>query len=629
MNPFISAKKMFRLLLSGLVFCHITISVVSQENSIYSDKQHFSRVFSHKKSYRIYLPNGYETSNKKYPVIYFFHGWGGRHFKDDNALLNYTGIKDLVDKYQTILVMWDGNMDTTEPRPYNIGNHADVKFSVQMKDYFPEIIEHIDTSFRTISNRQHRGIIGFSMGGFMSFYLAGKYPDMIGAAVSLAGSPEFYVGSPENHTLYPIRYTFKNLTNTSIRMHNGDSDILYHLNEEVIQGAKWEKVALDYWKFKGGHMIDYPSETKVFESAMNFITNSFGGFPKRPDRFSHYDLYSNFTSWDYHIQSNKKDPGFLYLKNADYNGFGIYTKKWLPDGPPLAVDSIFIQTAPIYRPNKKYTILHYDKKTAKIKLSNKKADAHGGLFFLQSGDSEIGIFSATDRSSIIFLDYKANKNSRYLYNNQNGELAIRLLNRGTTNYPTGQLTIQLTCTEENVTLHPSTIKVTVQKGQRIISLPSVTIITNKKAPIHAEPPQLNLILKIQNDSQYFTDNFVVPVLYEGPQLDSIQLKDENGNGRAESGEQLQLQSGTHRLRLYTESKWVLGEEEELLDEMIPARWPDGFSLSSVIRISPDCPSGEIIEFYASYETKSFNPIERKTHWGKVKLTIQQKGTDKK
>ncbi len=38
--------------------------------------------------------------------------------KTDNALLTIMGKwKLLVNKYKTILVMWDGNIDTTEPRP--------------------------------------------------------------------------------------------------------------------------------------------------------------------------------------------------------------------------------------------------------------------------------------------------------------------------------------------------------------------------------------------------------------------------------------------------------------------------------------------------------------------------------
>jgi hypothetical protein len=130
------------------------------------------------------------------------------------------------------------------------------------------------------------------------------------------------------------------------------------------------------------------------------------------------------------------------------------------------------------------------------------------------------------------------------------------------------------------------------------------------------------------------------VLYESTLFDSIQVDDQfavrdrawgsgNGNGIAEAGENIMLYSGTHRLRLYTEDKWVIADEEQLADEMIPARWPDGYTLSSVIKISPDCPDGHTVEFYASYETKAFNPIERKTSWGKVKLTIHNNSSAKK
>jgi len=357
-------KSKIQLIFLGVLFNTMAvIPALSQAYPPFTDTSHFSQVFGHDKFYRLYLPKGYESSGKRYPVIYFFHGWGGRHFKDDNALLNYEGIKLLVDKYQVILVMWDGNIDTTEPRPYNVGYHNDIKFEMQEKDYFPELVSHIDSSYRTLSDRQHRGIIGFSMGGFMSFFLAGKYPDKINAAVSLAGSPEFFVGYPDNHTLYPVRYTFKNLSDVKIRMHNGDSDILYYLNDEVKEGAKWEGIKLDYWKFHGGHMVDKTGETIVFEKAMKFITDAFSEPSECKPGWSHYDLYPAFTVWNYEIKTGKKEPGYLFMKKVDKTGFGFYTRRWLPLGPPLPLDSIFIKTAPLYDAGKEYHVVTYQSNT--------------------------------------------------------------------------------------------------------------------------------------------------------------------------------------------------------------------------------------------------------------------------
>ena len=58
-------------------------------------------------------------------------------------------------------------------------------------------------------------------------------------------------------------------------------------------------------------------------------------------------------------------------------------------------------------------------------------------------------------------------------------------------------------------------------------------------------------------------------------------------------------------------------------DAIPAFWPDGYTLSSIIHIAPDCPDGHRIECMASYETKSYNPIERKVTWGKVRITVHK------
>jgi len=203
----------------------------------YQDLSHESEVFGRSKNYRIYLPEGYGQSTKRYPVIYFFHGNGGRYYMDPSANPEYELLGELVNKYQVIMVMWDGNIEESNRRPYNTGNRIHVRYQIQMKDYFPEFVDHIDTNYRTLNNRENRGIIGFSMGGFMSMVMAGKYPDMVSAITNMVGSPEFFLGYPDNHTLYPLRYLFDNLKDVSVRMHNMDNCPLVYLNNEIINAA--------------------------------------------------------------------------------------------------------------------------------------------------------------------------------------------------------------------------------------------------------------------------------------------------------------------------------------------------------------------------------------------------------
>ncbi len=58
-------------------------------------------------------------------------------------------------------------------------------------------------------------------------------------------------------------------------------------------GAAWEGHQLDYYTFNGGHMIDTAGETKVFESAVRFVSNAFKKEPIKTKRWSHYDLSPN------------------------------------------------------------------------------------------------------------------------------------------------------------------------------------------------------------------------------------------------------------------------------------------------------------------------------------------------
>src|SRR5690606_36555999 len=95
----------------------------------------------------------------------------------------------------------------------------------------------------------------------------------------------------------------------------------------------------------------------------------------------------------------------------------------------------------------------------------------------------------------------------------------------------------------------------------------------------------------------------------------------NGDGVAAAGEAVLLYAGEHRLRLYTDDPYVVTASERAADEVVPSRWPDGFTLSSIVKIAEECPQGHVIEFLASYDSKDFETIERKVTWGKVFLTV--------
>ena len=185
-------------------------------------------MFGEIRNYRIFLPPGYfDNPQKKYPVIYFMHGWSQRYFGDGGQAYaefdkgdenNGDNIANFVSAHEVIVVKSDGyNRSPDEKyylRPYNIGP---VETFRQFPIYYPELIDYIDTHYRTIADREHRAISGLSMGGFMTFWIGGKYPDLFSAAGNFCGSAEFVVGPKD----FPVEYKhidmYKNYGGMNVR----------------------------------------------------------------------------------------------------------------------------------------------------------------------------------------------------------------------------------------------------------------------------------------------------------------------------------------------------------------------------------------------------------------------------
>ena len=134
-------------------------------------------------NYSIYLPPDYYVSNRRYPVVYLLHGYG-----DNETGWVQFGEADRIadDKIKTgelppmIIVMPNGGAT------FYINDYQN---KVRYEDMFvQELIPHIDSSFRTRTQREYRAISGLSMGGFGSLVLAMHHPDLFGSCAALSAS---------------------------------------------------------------------------------------------------------------------------------------------------------------------------------------------------------------------------------------------------------------------------------------------------------------------------------------------------------------------------------------------------------------------------------------------------------
>ncbi len=133
-----------------------------------------------KVGYSISLPPDYETSNKRYPVIYWLHGRYGNEQGRASILKNANdGIKSgLLPPF--ILVFASGGQHTVYADSY------DGKYLAETT-IIRELIPHIDQTYRTIPERGARAIQGMSMGGCGAMKFALKYPELFSSVVAYAG----------------------------------------------------------------------------------------------------------------------------------------------------------------------------------------------------------------------------------------------------------------------------------------------------------------------------------------------------------------------------------------------------------------------------------------------------------
>ncbi len=127
----------------------------------------------------IYLPPDYDSSDKKYPVIYILHGFGGneRSYVDEVTeqfvVLMIDGLIEAKAIKEMIVVMPDAK------NKYGGSYYLNSELIGNYEDYIAdELVKYIDDNYRTMRDRDACAISGASMGGYGCITLAMKHPDV-------------------------------------------------------------------------------------------------------------------------------------------------------------------------------------------------------------------------------------------------------------------------------------------------------------------------------------------------------------------------------------------------------------------------------------------------------------------
>ena len=144
----------------------------------------FSPAVDRTMKYNILLPDDYETSTDRYPVLYLLHGltqnytaWGLA-----NGAPFYAGLYDdlivvMPDAGNSWYVNWAENEDD---QTNNWEDHV-----------VRDVVGHVDWNFRTIARREGRAMTGLSMGGFGAITMGLRNPELFISIGSTSGALEY------------------------------------------------------------------------------------------------------------------------------------------------------------------------------------------------------------------------------------------------------------------------------------------------------------------------------------------------------------------------------------------------------------------------------------------------------
>ncbi len=636
----------------------LTAAAPAAAEQAFVDRTHPSKVFGEERNYRIFLPPGYDRSAESYPVIYYFHGHSDRY-----TLSRYDDGEDTVPKIVrfvarggVIVVAVDGYVAEDYEGFYG-GSPWDVRKEggeFDFGDYFLELVEHVDSTYRTRTGRRYRGTSGLSMGGFMSLYLSARLPEWIGSASSFNPGPEFFTGDQGRRVLWRPKDHVANHRQTMVRLIRASGDYISQYHEETRDAyARAEGVEFEYrrdeyhrhWATSIGETFDF--HRRAFEQAR---------LDNPPEEFTHSNAYGSFSVWGYDVEAAGETPGYTYLENVRQGGLRIRTRRWAPDGPPVEDRRIEVLTAPLYRADAEYRLLDLSLMTGKTHETTVLADASGRLKIQVDGAGhQIGIVGAGTGGAPPVLLPVTERDRLLVPPNEDRPLPIRVFN------PRGVALkdVRVRISTEDPTAELSREEVTIAEipAGGVVDLSERFTARFTSGDGYLAPLRFDVRLSYDGWLSY-ERSFDVRVIPERvPEPDAVEVLDGrtrtfevfrqqgnqgggqaierevtegsgDGDGVLEPGETATIwvrigqgldpfdKNTWHRAKVFSDSPWIA--EVGDIQEPKQREWTGAQSRTSLIRMSADTPGGSEIRLLLDCESWSFD-FTPDVRYGKEKL----------
>jgi len=172
-----------------LCFLFVMLPTAQAQRTIEAKKGSFEKIKVHGKSLErnlegdspdrdvfVYLPPSYASNrNRRYPVVYFLHGYAAKAETYWNMLavpaaadaaMGDGSAREMIIVLPDAYTVYDGSMFSSSPTTGDWESYV-----------ADDLVAYVDAHYRTIANRESRGLAGHSMGGYGTMRIGMKRPE--------------------------------------------------------------------------------------------------------------------------------------------------------------------------------------------------------------------------------------------------------------------------------------------------------------------------------------------------------------------------------------------------------------------------------------------------------------------
>lgn len=235
-----------------------------------------SKLLGAVKEYSIYLPDGYDKSDRSYPVLYLLHGANGTHTSwptSGNAKRIIDGVIKEGRSVPMVIVMPDASGEGKDFNGLNFGYFDQTNWPYE-RHFIEEFIPYIESTYRIKADKRTRAIAGLSMGGYGTMFYTMRHPELFSSAcpisARMSGTPynknrsytDEYITTLDSLAGVKIAQSLSDeqiaaLRQVRLRVDCGDDDYLFDGNVDFVRALRSHKIPVEFRVRDGGHSWIY------------------------------------------------------------------------------------------------------------------------------------------------------------------------------------------------------------------------------------------------------------------------------------------------------------------------------------------------------------------------------------